>query len=65
MKERFEKSKTKLDVMFETVHELRETNNALLSTKQNESMKTLTWVTVVTSIIVGIALIWIGIETLR
>lgn len=65
MKERFNKSKTKLDMLFETVHELRETNNALLSTKQNESMKTLTWVTVVTTIIVGIALIWLGIEAIK
>ncbi len=65
MSARFEKSKNKLDVLFETVHELRETNNSLLSTKQNESMKTLTWVTVVTSIVVGLALIWIGFETLK
>jgi Mg2+ and Co2+ transporter CorA len=65
MKERFLKSKTKLDMLFETVHELRETNNALVSTKQNESMKTLTWVTAITSIIVGISLIWLGIEAIR
>ncbi len=58
--ERFEKSKAKLDVLFETVHELRETNNALLSTKQNESMKTLTVVFITASVLVGIISIWIG-----
>jgi Mg2+ and Co2+ transporter CorA len=63
--ERFEKSKAKLDVLFDTVHELRETNNALLSTKQNESMKTMTMVTIITTIIVGIVLIWIGFMTIK
>lgn len=63
--ERFEKSRAKLDVLFDTVHELRETNNALLSTKQNESMRTLTMVTIITSVIVGLVLIWIGFMTIK
>ncbi len=65
MAERFEKSRTKLEVLFETVHELRETNNSLLSTKQNESMKMLTVITVIATILVGIALIWVGILALK
>ena len=65
MLERFEKSRAKLNMLFETVHELRETNNALLSTKQNESMKVLTKVTIIATILVGIALIWVGLLAIK
>jgi magnesium transporter len=65
MLQRFEKSKNKLDVLFETVHELRETNNALLSTKQNESMRMLTKVTIFATILVGIALVWVGLLAIK
>ncbi len=63
--ERFNKSKTKLEILADTAKELRETNNSLLSTKQNQTMKTLTWVTIIATIIVGIALIWVGLLAVK
>lgn len=63
--ERFEKSRTKLEILSDTARELRETNNSLLSTKQNQTMKTLTWVTIVATIIVGIALVWVGLLAVK
>lgn len=63
--ERFEKSKTKLEILADTAKELRETNNSLLSTKQNQTMKTLTWVTIIATIVVGIALVWVGLLAVK
>jgi len=63
--ERFEKSRNKLEILADTARELRETNNSLLSTEQNQTMKTLTVVTVLATIVVGIALIWIGLQTIK
>lgn len=56
----FEKIRAKLDVLAEAVRELRDTNDALLSTKQNELMKSLTILSVVIAGLVGVALIWLG-----
>lgn len=47
-------------MLSELVSELRETNNSLLTTKQNEFIKTLTMMNVVIAVMVGIALIWLG-----
>ncbi|MDB5254339.1 MAG: Mg2 transporter protein CorA family protein magnesium transporter [Parcubacteria group bacterium] len=57
--ERFTKLHEKLTMLSETSHDLRETNNSLLSTKQNASMKNLTIVTIVASVIMGSILVWI------
>lgn len=51
----------KIDLLAESVKELRETNSSILSTRQNETMKMLTWATVIASIVVGIALVWVGL----
>ena len=61
----FGKAEAKMNLLSESVHELRETNSSVLSAKQNETMKTLTSVTVVATIIVGIALIWLGYLALK
>jgi Mg2+ and Co2+ transporter CorA len=62
---RLEKAKTKLDTLTEAAHELRETNYSLLSTKQNELIKILSIISVVIAVLVGIALIWIGLRTIK
>ncbi|MBX4199957.1 CorA family divalent cation transporter [Candidatus Parcubacteria bacterium] len=49
----------------ESVRELRETNNSLLTTKQNELVKTLTVLNVFTNLIVGFALILLGYLAIR
>jgi magnesium transporter len=56
----FEKSVRKLETLTEAVRELRDTNFSLLSTKQNELMKTMTIFSVIVAICVGIALTWLG-----
>ncbi len=63
--ERFDKSRNKLEILADTARELRETNNSLLSTEQNQTMKILTVVTVLATIVVGVALIWIGLQTIK
>jgi Mg2+ and Co2+ transporter CorA len=57
----FERVKSKLETLLEAVHELRETNASILSTKQNETMKVLTTVTIIATVIVGVALVWVGL----
>lgn len=56
----FEKSLRKLETLTEAVRELRDTNFSLLSTKQNELMKTMTIFSVAIAVFVGVALIWLG-----
>ncbi len=63
--EYFNKVNAKLDLLSVAVHELRETNASILSTKQNQTMKMLTIVTTVATIIVGIALTWLGYLALQ
>ncbi|MBX4189328.1 hypothetical protein KW785_01880 [Candidatus Parcubacteria bacterium] len=63
--EHFNKAKAKLNLLSVAVHELRETNASILSTRQNETMKMLTVATVVATVIVGIALIWLGYLALK
>jgi Mg2+ and Co2+ transporter CorA len=60
--ERFEKDAAKLAALLETAHELRETNNAILSTRQNETMKVLTIVFIVSSALMGAVLAWIELS---
>ncbi len=62
--EMFNRDHTKLDVLAQAVKELRETNASILYTKQNQSMKTLTIVTVIATVLIGIALFWVGWQAL-
>lgn len=59
--ESFNRVGSKLETLATAVKELRDTNNAILTTKQNETMKLLTTVTIVATIIVGVALVWVGL----
>lgn len=56
----YAKHRAKLEVLAEAVRELRDTNDALLSTKQNELMKWLTLISVLVAVFVGIVLTWLG-----
>ncbi len=60
LSEKFERTQAKLELLSTAVHELRETNSSIVTTKQNETMRILTSVTVITTVLVGIALIWLG-----
>jgi len=44
----------------ESVAELRETNNALLDTKENDLMRRFTVMNLVVAFLVGVALVWLG-----
>lgn len=56
----YERLEAKLERLSIAVKELRETNSSIVSTKQNESMKVLTIFTIIATVIVGLALFWVG-----
>jgi magnesium transporter len=56
----FNKVESSIKELYGLVAELRETNNSLLTTKQNEFIKTLTIMNVVIAFMVGVALVWLG-----
>jgi magnesium transporter len=60
--ERFAKLHEKLSMLSETAHDLRETNNSLLSTKQNDTMTILTVVFITISLAIGAVLIWLELR---
>ncbi|MFZ2769607.1 MAG: hypothetical protein WAZ50_00555, partial [Minisyncoccia bacterium] len=58
--EEFRKIELTVRSLTESVEELRETNNSLLRIKDNSLMKFITTLNLITSIMVGIALVWLG-----
>jgi magnesium transporter len=58
----FHKARMKLDMLSEAVRELRETNNAILSAKQNNSTRLLAVIALATDIIVGALLIYLSLH---
>lgn len=63
--ETLDKLQNKLDLLTDSVKELRNTNDAILTTKQNESMRVLSIAAVVVAALVGIALVWVGLLAVR
>lgn len=61
----FHKARMKMEMLAEAVRELRETNDSILSTKQNELMRSLTLYSVIIAGIVGVALVWLGYLAIR
>ncbi len=58
--EEYKKIDLAVHSLTESVEELRETNNSLLRIKDNSLMKLVTILNLVTSIMVGLALVWLG-----
>ena len=55
----------KLEVLTDAVRELRDTNDALLSAKQNQLTRYLTMIALATDIIVGVTLIYLSVKALH